>query len=129
MIRLKAVGHRLIKISSLYMMFGLLIGLVMGLTHSSALLSVHSHVGLLGWATMALAGLVYVAVPRCDGNRLAGMHFWLHNLGLPVMISGLIWEEYGGGQSVEMLIGIGSFVVVVALLLFTLNVFRNAGKA
>ena len=121
-------GLRLIKVSTLYMMFGLIVGLVMGITHSYELLSVHSHVGLLGWATMALTGLVYVVAPHCDQSRLAEAHFWLHNLGLPVMTVGLIWEASGGGQAVDAVLGVGSVVVLASLLFFTLNVFLHLGK-
>ena len=120
-----SLGFSLIKIASIYMVASLAIGFYMGVTHVFTLLSVHSHIGLLGWVTMALAGLVYVTTPRCTGNRLAHTHFWLHNLGLPIMISGLVWNEYSPGGRAEAVIGIGSSLVVVALLFFAVNLFKN----
>ena len=51
------VGFSLLKIASLYMMAALILGLVLGVSHSFALLSVHSHIGLLGWLTMAVTGV------------------------------------------------------------------------
>lgn len=119
------LGFNFIKIASIYMMASLVLGYYMGATHVFTLLSVHSHIGLLGWTTMALTGLIYVTVPRCDGNRLARAHFWLHNLGLPVMIAGLIWNEYSPSSRAEVVIGVGSGLVVAALLIFAINLFKN----
>ena len=53
----------LVKIASVYMMIGLVIGLIMGLSGNHALTSVHSHIGLLGWTTMVITGLVYIVRP------------------------------------------------------------------
>jgi hypothetical protein len=93
-----------------------------------SLMSVHSHVLLLGWATLAITGVVYLVLPRCADTRLAAAHFWLHNLGLPVMMASLAAETLGE-RRVEPLIGVGSILVVVGLGLFTLNVLRNAGAS
>lgn len=49
-----------------------------------SLVAVHSHVLLLGWATLGMTGIVYLVLPRCAVTRLAAWHFRLHNLGLPV---------------------------------------------
>jgi len=123
------VGYTLLKIAAIYMMVGLSIGLFMGVSQSFGLISVHSHVGLLGWVTMAVTGLIYVATPQCDGNRLSKAHFWLHNVGLPIMAASLVWIQYGGGDAAEAGAGVGSIVVMIALLLFTLNLFLNGNRA
>jgi cbb3-type cytochrome oxidase subunit 1 len=123
------VGFTLLKIASIYMMAALILGMVMGMSHSFALISVHSHIGLLGWLTMAVTGLVYVAAPGCDGNRLSKLHFWLHNLGLPVMVFSLTWSQYSASPQLEAATGVGSALVLVALLLFTVNLFVNCRHA
>jgi heme/copper-type cytochrome/quinol oxidase subunit 1 len=121
-----AVGVRLVRIASVYLLAGLVLGLAMGIGKDFSLMSVHSHVLLLGWATLALTGIVYLVLPRCAGSRLAAAHFWLHNLGLPVMVAALAAETLGMAGA-ERFIGLGSTVVVAGLGLFTLNVLRNAG--
>ena len=73
------------------------------------LISVHSHILLLGWATLATTGIVYLVLPRCAGTRLAAAHFWLHNLGLPVMIVSLAAAALGEPRA-EPLIGVGSIL-------------------
>ncbi len=120
------VGVCLVRIASLYLLAGLALGMGMALGKDFSLVAVHSHVLLLGWATLGITGIVYLVLPRCSGNRLATAHFWLHNLGLPVMMVSLAAETLGAPRA-EPLIGVGSILVIVGLSLFTLNVLRNAG--
>jgi len=122
------IGVALVKIASLYLSGGLVLGLAMAIAKDFSLMSVHSHVLLLGWATLAITGVVYLVQPRCAASRLARAHFWLHNLGLPVMMASLAAEDLGEPRA-EPLIGVGSILVIVGLGLFTLNVFRNAGTS
>jgi len=119
------IGIALVKIASLYLMVGLVLGMAMALSQDFSLVSVHSHVLLLGWATLATTGIVYLVLPRCTETRLATAHFWLHNLGLPVMLVSLAVETLGEPRA-EPVIGVGSTLVIVALGLFTLNVLRHA---
>ncbi len=122
------VGVRLVRIASVYLLAGVVLGLAMGIGKDFSLMSVHSHVLLLGWATLAISGIVYLVLPGCAGTRLAGVHFWLHNLGLPVMIVSLAAESLGNARA-EPFIGIGATLVVAGLALFTVNVLRNAGAS
>jgi hypothetical protein len=119
------IGVILVKIASLYLLVGLVLGMAMALRKDIALVSVHSHILLLGWATLAITGIVYLVLPACAGTGLAVAHFWLHNLGLPVMMVSLATAALGAPRA-EPVIGVGSILVITALGLFTLNVLRNA---
>ena len=119
------LGVTLVKIASIYMLIGLVVGLIMGLSGNHALATVHSHIGLLGWTTMVITGLVYIAKPRCAGSKLSSLYFWLHNIGLPIMIFSLaLYYGYGNAQA-EKGVGIGSIIVLLSLFVFTINIFRN----
>lgn len=48
------MGRRFLKIAVVYFSIGVLIGLTMGIIHDFTLTSVHAHVNLLGWVSMAL---------------------------------------------------------------------------
>jgi cbb3-type cytochrome oxidase subunit 1 len=115
---------RLVQIAAIYMMLGLLMGLGMAIGKDYTLATVHSHLTLMGWMTMGIAGLIYRAWPELESRLLARWHFWLHNLGLPVMMASLALKEYGHPE-VEPIIGIGSIVVMLGLLLFTINLLKN----
>jgi hypothetical protein len=122
------IGVSLVRIASLYLVVGLVLGLAMAIARDFSLMSVHSHILLLGWATLAITGVVYLVLARCATSRLAAAHFWLHNLGLPVMMASLAAETLGVPRA-EPLIGVGSLLVVAGLGLSTVNVLRNAGAS
>ena len=119
------VGVALVKIASVYLLAGLVLGMGMAVAEDFRLVSVHSHLLLLGWATLAITGIVYLVLPRCADTRLAAAHFWLHNLGLPVMMLSLAAEHLGEPRA-QPLIGLGSVLVIAGLALFTINVLRGA---
>jgi hypothetical protein len=121
----RRLASALVKIAALYMLVGLGIGMFVGITGRYAFMSVHSHASLAGWTTMALAALVYLAFPACERSRLAPVHFWLHNIGLPIMVGGLAFKAAGDDRA-EPTVALGSIVVVVAMVCFTVNVFANA---
>ena len=118
------IGIRLLRISVVYMVVGLVMGLAMGISSNFSLSSVHAHILLLGWLTMAVTGIVYLLMPGCAHNRLATLHFWGHNLGLPVMMTSLALEVHGKKDAVPA-IAVGSTLVGISLVLFAINLFRN----
>lgn len=116
-----------ILIAVLYLLAGMIFGIVMGLTHSMQYIPVHAHINLLGWATLALAGVIYRLYPQAGGSRLGIAHFWLHNLSLPLLMLAL-YLMFGGNQSMEPVVGILSIIMTFATLLFAVNLFQNTGK-
>ncbi|TMH65832.1 MAG: hypothetical protein E6H48_12980 [Betaproteobacteria bacterium] len=68
------MGLRFLKIAVVYLVMGTLLGFTMGLTQKFVLVPVHAHVLLLGWASLALAGLVYHFYPAASTTRLAAVH-------------------------------------------------------
>ena len=122
-----AVGLTWFRIAVVYFVLAVVIGIVMGASGDFSLVSVHAHMNLLGWEALALMGLIYHHLPRLGMNRLAKTHFWLHNLGLPVMMLTLIAKAWGDSR-MEPLIAGASTVVGAAILLFSVNILLN-GKA
>jgi len=118
------VGITLVKIAAIYMLIGVVMGVAMGISGNFSLLSAHSHILLLGWATMSIAGIVYILIPGCNHNRLAMLHFWGHNVGLPVMTASLVLYTYGY-KDAEKTIGVGSVLILISLLIFTINLYLN----
>jgi cbb3-type cytochrome oxidase subunit 1 len=118
------MGARLIKISSVYFVIGVLLGMYMSMTENPMLSPVHAHVNLLGWASLALAGLVYAVYPAAAETTLAKFHFWLHNIGLPVMMISLAFFLTGSSWATPI-IAIGGVLTVLGVILFAINIFRN----
>ena len=62
---------RFLKIAVVYLVIGAVLGFTMGITQKFVLVPVHAHLLLLGWASLALAGLVYHLYPTASTTRLA----------------------------------------------------------
>jgi len=117
-----------LKIALIYLLVGIGIGIGMGAKQNFALAPVHAHVNLLGWATMALAGLIYSVYPHAAQTTLAKLHFWLINLALPVMLIALSCVMLGMLQAAPVL-AIAEIFVAAGVLAFAANVFLNLKKA
>ncbi|MFB6467078.1 cytochrome-c oxidase [Cytobacillus sp. Hz8] len=115
------MGIRLIKISVVYFIIGICIGLYMSIAHSYTLAPVHTHINLLGWTALTLAGIIYHLFPKLATTVLAKTHFWLHNIALPVMMIGLAFVVNENEDFVSV-VAAGGTVLVIAIILFGLNI-------
>lgn len=118
---------RWLKLAVLYLLAAIMLGVVMGASGDFTLRPVHAHVALLGWASLALAGLIYGQHPRAAASRLAQLHFWLHNLGLPLMMVSLALMLLGNEDAATVLV-LSEAVFAAGCVAFAVNVFRNLGR-
>lgn len=115
-----------IKIAVVYLLLGVALGIFMGTSQNFTLRPVHAHVNLLGWATLALAGLIYSVFPEAGNSKLAKAHFWLMNLALPVMM-GALTLLLSGKTAVVPVLAASEIAAAAAIAAFALNVFLNLG--
>lgn len=120
-------GLNLLRGSAIYLLIGVLLGVFMGATGDHTLRSVHTHLNLFGWASLALMGLIYLAMPQLALTGLARVHVVLHHAGLLSMMLGLAGKLYGYAGA-EPLLGLGSVIAAVAIALFAGN-FLRYGRA
>jgi hypothetical protein len=113
-----------LKLAVLYLILGISLGIAMGASQNFTLRPVHAHINLLGWTTMALAGLIYSVFPQAGASRLARVHFWLLNLALPVMMGALTMLLLGHAGAASVL-AIAEIVGALAILAFAANLFLN----
>ncbi len=113
-----------IRISVIYLMAGVGLGIYMAANMAFQYAPVHAHVQLVGWASMALAGLIYDRFPKAGGSRLGLAHFWLHNLALPFAML-MLFLVLGGNMDVKPLLTAGEIGLALGLALFTANVQLN----
>lgn len=69
------LGLRWLKIAVIYFTVGVMLGIGMAMTENFTLRPVHVHVNLLGWASMALFGAIYLFFPQAATTLLARLHF------------------------------------------------------
>ena len=112
------------KLAVVYLIFGIGLGIAMGASKDFSLRPVHAHINLLGFTVLSLAGLIYSVYPQAGASRLAQVHFWLHNLALPVMMVSLAMLLLGNASAVPALVA-SEFFAAAGVLVFAWNVFAN----
>lgn len=68
-----------------------------------------------------------LVLPQCATTGWARVHFWLQNLGLPLTIAGLT-AYMAGLDATEPIVALGSVLVLLGLLAFTVTVFRRGER-
>jgi hypothetical protein len=126
--RWQAMGLRFIKIAVVYLVIGTSLGAWMGSIQTFTLAPVHAHILLLGWVSLAMAGVVYHLYPAASETRLAKAHFWIHNLVLPPFMV-VLAAFLTGTKAAGPVLGIASVVMIVGLACFMVNVLTNAKPA
>jgi len=122
--RFSDAGVIWLKLAVVYLIIGISMGIAMGASQNFTLRPVHAHINLLGWTTMALAGLIYSVFPRAGESRLARLHFWLLNLALPVMMSALALLLFGQ-VGVAPVLALAEIVAALGIVAFAVNMFIN----
>ena len=115
------MGVRFIKIAGIYFLIAVLLGLTMGIIHNFSFTSVHVHLNLLGWVSMAIFGVIYVLFPKAGTTGLAKAHFWLHNIGVPVFQGSLFIQLAASNDALIPVTIIGSLLVVIGIILYVIN--------
>jgi hypothetical protein len=120
----RSPGILWIKAAVIYFIMGVGLGIYMGASGNHLLVPVHAHFNLLGWASLAVIGLVYQQFPVAGSHRLASVQFWLHNAGLIAAMVLLVGFLHGN-SSLDPLLGVASMVIGASVVLFAINVFQN----
>ena len=118
----KTMTARLIKLAVIYLVIGVSLGVGMAMSQNFLLRSVHAHVNLLGWASLALPALVFHVFPETARTRLATAWFWTYNLSVPIGLGGLALFLLGYSWAEPALI-VGQLGIWAAGLMFAINVF------
>jgi cbb3-type cytochrome oxidase subunit 1 len=91
----------------------------------------HVHMNLLGFVTMMIYGVGYHVVPRFFGHplhsrKLGGIHWWLSNIGLALMVVGFAMAPRFGTRSIPVL-GTGGTLSALGAFAFIYNIWRTIG--
>jgi cbb3-type cytochrome oxidase subunit 1 len=119
------MGITLIRISVVYFLIGISFGLYMSVTHVFSLATVHVHINLLGWMSLAIAGIFYTLFPHLSETSAAKAHFWLHNIGLPVMMISIALAILKVSPMFFPIATFGGAVTVLGIFCFGYNVLKN----
>ncbi|OXS74392.1 hypothetical protein B1B04_09780 [Lysinibacillus sp. KCTC 33748] len=115
-----------IKISVLYLVIVLAFGLFMHYTIQLEWTATHAHIGVVGWLTTGLIGLIYSIYKDAAETGLAKAQFWFYNLGLPFLLVGMMMVHLDVPRWLfELFVSGGGIAVAISVLFFFVNVFKN----
>jgi hypothetical protein len=117
------MSSRLLRIAVVYWIVAVCWGIYMGATEDFTDVAVHAHLNLLGWVSLGLCGIIYALAPHLAETMLAKVHFWLHNLGLPLLMLGVWLIRHNMPEVGGPLAGIFSIVMGVGILSFGVNLW------
>ncbi len=112
-----------ITIAIVYAVIGMIFGIMMGVTEDFNYGDLHAHINLVGWASMAIFGLVYRAYPEMARSQLTRIHFWVANAGVIIFLAGIyvVLTTYSPVVAI-----VGSLLVLASMFIFLINYVRHA---
>ena len=119
------IGSLMMCVSTVVLLVGMLAGIMMGIAQNFTLAPAHAHLNLVGGVLLFLFGLYYRLIPAAGTTTLAKVQGWLHMVGailFPLGVAVVLLK----GPSFEAAPIAGSLIVVAAMVLFAVIVFRSA---
>ena len=123
---MKNVDLKFLLLAAVMLTAGVGLGIRMGIAHDFSLAPVHAHINLVGWASLALFGIVYRLYPAMAGSRLAGLHFILAAPSAVMFPIGIALSILAERPLVAI---VASLLWFVGVLLFLVNLVRQVLRA
>jgi cbb3-type cytochrome oxidase subunit 1 len=118
---MRRIDTSFLLLATACLIVGVSMGIGMGIAHDFQFAPVHAHLNLLGWASLALFGLVYKAYPQLAHSRLALAHFAASATSAVVFPFGIYFSI--AHQTPGVAIG-ASLVWLLGAVLFLANLVR-----
>ena len=120
---MKNVDLKFLLLAALMLTAGVGLGIWMGSREDFLLAPVHAHINLVGWASLALFGIIYRLYPAMGESRLAGLHFLL---AAPAAIIFPVGIALAMLAQQPLPVMIGSMLWMAGVLVFLVNLIRQA---
>lgn len=118
---MKTADSSYLVVGALWLLIGMIFGIVMGASHNFQFMPLHAHINLVGFACHSIFGLVYRQWPAMKASGLAFVQFWLFVLATPITLIGLYFTLSGGPELPTI---IGSLGLLLGALLFLVMIWR-----
>ena len=121
-----------LKASLGWLAAGVSLGLAMAMRPAWAVYrTAHLHMNLLGFVGMMIFGVAYHVIPRFTGHRLhshrlAGVQWWLANIGLALFVAGFVMLPHTMfGTPARIVVAAGGLISAAAAYIFVYNIWRT----
>ncbi|MEC9369261.1 MAG: cytochrome-c oxidase [Pseudomonadota bacterium] len=115
---MKNVDRWFILMAAAYALLGMCLGFWMGVNQDFTHAHVHAHINLLGWASLALFGIIYKVYPELASKPLTKVHFYLSAIGAPIFFAGI--PVANAGTTILPAV-VGSLMLIASMLVFLVN--------
>lgn len=122
--RTTLLSNRFIHTAVAFFVAGVALGIYMGVREDFRFTHVHAHLNLLGWVALGLIGLIYRLHPVLQAGALPRAQYWLHTVGLLLLMGGFAWGS-ATGRFQFVPVAAGASMVAAAVLLLAFNVFTR----
>lgn len=123
---MKNVDLKFLLLAAVMLTCGVGLGIRMGIVHDFSLAPVHAHINLVGWASLALFGIVYRLYPQMAQSRLAGLHFILAAPAAVMFPIGIALSILAERPLVAI---VASLLWFIGVLVFLANLIRQAFRS
>jgi predicted membrane channel-forming protein YqfA (hemolysin III family) len=96
---------------------GMMLGISMAMSHDHIEMPTHAHTMVAGWLMSAVFGFFSHLFPAARQNKLAVVHFWMHAVGIIVLVVSLYFV-LAGNEGLEPVTAVASIVFFLGMLLF-----------
>lgn len=110
----------------IYALLGMAFGIYMSASGDHTLSPAHGHLNLLGWVSIAIYATFYTVVPRAAASRLAKIQVLLAQVGVIMLIPGIILAIQGAGEGLAKT---GSVILLLSITLFAWVAIRETNQA
>ena len=108
-----------------WLIFGMVFGIYLGITDQTNLANSHAHIGLLGFVLSTLFGLLHRAWPALRISPLSRWQFWIYQIGTVLLVIGKYQVDT---SEVSPIVAPGALIVVTGTLLMAwLFATKSAG--
>jgi hypothetical protein len=107
-----------------FVIAGMIWGIIMGISEDHSAFPAHAHLNLLGFVLLFLFGIYYRLHPSLEWEKTAIAQIWVWIIGTIILTVGVGLAATGHAIG-EPIAGVGSFIVLIDMLLFGWLVFRS----
>ena len=93
---MKSIDTTYVAIGALWLVIGMVLGIVMGASENFLFTPVHAHINLVGFACHSIFGMAYRQWPTMKASALAAYQFWIFVIATPITLIGLVFTLTGG---------------------------------
>ena len=124
---MQRLDRNYILLGLIWVLVGMVFGTWLGAAEQLTYRNSHAHIGLLGFVTSVLFGLLHWAYPALGKSRLAMPQLVIYQIGVVLLIIGKINVD-GGVVIMPLLIG-GSLVTILGTAMMLVMFVKHGTKA